>query len=155
MAAALVDRGVWTQEQAATALAGIDAEPEEGGTLAPAFSAQRDSLELRGTLVSHGIDESTAGFFGEMFRKALANPPDEATKSAALAATVDYFRAEWGENTDTMNALAKSELALLTQSYPKLPELLEVSGLGNHPLIVRRLAQQGLDRAAKRKLGIG
>lgn len=154
MASALVERGTWTQEQADAALAAPDAEPAEGGTLAPAVVAIRDALELQGALASADVDQTTARFVGDMFRKAATSPPSAEARAAAAADSQQHLRNMWGEHFDTMLGLAQREMLELARGYPKLPALLDSTGLGDHPFLIRQLAERGARRAAARRLGI-
>jgi hypothetical protein len=155
MAAALVDKGVLTQEQAAAALANPEADVAEGGTLAPQVAAMQDAASVQGVLTAAGVDQPTAKFFGEMVRKATLSPPSEEAKAEARADCEQHLRWLWGANFDGMLAAARHELADLARSNPKLPDILDGTGLGNHPLIVRQLAERAVQRAAARRLGLG
>jgi hypothetical protein len=154
MAAALVERGTWTQEQADAALAAPDAEPAEVGSPAPAVTAARDALELQGALISANVDQTAARFVGEMFRKAATNPPSAEARAATSAENQQYLRDMWGEHFETMLGVAQREMLELARGFPKLPALLESTGLGDSPFLIRQLAQRGIERAKARRLGL-
>lgn len=155
MAAALVERGVWTPDQAAAALAEPEEAPADGGALAPAVSAVRDATELQGSLLSAGIDSTTARFVGQMFERAALNPPSPEARAQAAADCEAHLRDSWGEHFDGMLATAQAEMRELARGFPKLPELLDSTALGDHPFLIRQLAERGVRRAAARRLGIG
>lgn len=155
MAAALVQKGVWTQEQATAALAEPDAELPQGGTLDAQVSANREATELQGFLKSAQVDDTTSRFIGQMFEKAAQNPPSEQAKQQALADCEQHLRGLWGDSFAPMLAAAQSELAEMARAFPKLPEMLERTGLGNSSFLINRLASRAIEKAKARRLGAG
>lgn len=154
MAAALVEKGVWTQDQADEALARPAlGEATPTGALAPHVVATRDATELQGSLISAGVDKTTAQFVGQMFKQAALNPMTPEARAQAGADAERHLRATWGEHFGTMLAAAQREMQELARGYPKLPELLDATGLGNHPFLIRRLAESAVQKAVARRLG--
>lgn len=102
------------------------------------------------------VDESSATNF-KALAKELEMSPDAAQKIVAFAAQRELQRAEahretvkgWGETVSADKELGKAEnqaiarKAVETFGTPELKTLLEGSGLGNHPELVRAFFKAG------------
>jgi hypothetical protein len=153
MAQALVDRGRWTPEQAAAALAQGDTEGEEGegaGENAAPFNPYAAVADMKSTLSAMGIEGKDAGAAEYIVKAGLARAPTPEQNVQARDEAQQNLEALYGqEKAGWVIEWARREFRHLAAANPKLIDLAERSGAGNSIALIQQLANRGMTRYNK------
>ena len=159
MAQALVDRGTWTKEQAATALAAEGVEGEtNGSTPAEAEAAPYDRFaavaDMKSTLAAVGIEGEHASAIEHVVQRGLARAPTPEQNAQECVEVRQWMDGLYGaEKAGWMVEWARREFQHLAAANPRLIDLAERSGAGNSLHVIQQLAYRGINRYNKARMG--
>jgi hypothetical protein len=152
MAAALVQNGAWTREQADKALAdagtaGEQPDPDQvsaDNAMATALDNHNALADLSATLDSAGIDASEAGGVAYLVKAGLKRAPTPEQNAADAAEVMPMLEGIHGkEKAGWVMQWATREFDRMAASNPKLRDLAERSGAGNNVSLINALAAKG------------
>lgn len=106
--------------------------------------------EVHHWLADAGLTPGEAGEVVTLARQLAADPPDDAAVEEMQAASWKLLRETYGDHAET--ALLRAQA--LVQRDPRLVRTLEQTGLGNHPKVVLKLAQQAYREAVRGRLKV-
>jgi hypothetical protein len=107
-------------------------------------------VEVHHWFADAGLTPAEAGDLTTAARQMMANPPDETGAEQMRADAWKLLRENYGDHAET--ALLRAQA--LAQRDPRLVRMLEQTGLGNHPAVVLKLAQQAYREQLRGRLKV-
>lgn len=97
--------------------------------------------EARQLMHGMGLPQPVAAYAYDAWNRAAQNPQDELSRSVAHANAESQLRAAWGDKYEQQVSAARSVIdALPASQRSRALELLDCTGLGDDPILIKQLA---------------